>query len=62
MTMKKLEEMGLVPLTKKESVEENGGNSTIPPVKLPDILDNGSIWWAMVQKEISSVQNWKEAF
>lgn len=42
--MKKLEEMGLIPLTKKESVEENGGNSTIPPVKLPDILDNGSIW------------------
>lgn len=44
MTMKKLEEMGLVPLTKKECVEQNGGNSTIPPVKLPDILDNGSIW------------------
>lgn len=40
MTMKKIEEMGLVPLTKKESVEENGGNSIIPPVKLPDI----SIW------------------
>ena len=39
MTMKKLEEMGLVPLTKKECVEQNGGNSTIPPVKLPDILD-----------------------
>ena len=37
MTMKKLEEMGLVPLTKKECVEQNGGNSTIPPVKLPDI-------------------------
>lgn len=42
--MKILEEMGLVSLTKKESVEENGGNSIIPPVKLPDILDNGSIW------------------
>lgn len=38
MTMKKLEEMGLVSLTKKECVEQNGG--TIPPVKLPDI----SIW------------------
>lgn len=38
--MKKIEEMGLVPLTKKESVEQNGGNSIIPPVKLPDI----SIW------------------
>lgn len=42
MTMKKLEEMGLVSLTKKECVEQNGG--TIPPIKLPDILDNGSIW------------------
>lgn len=36
--MKKIEEMGLVSLTKKECVEQNGG--TIPPVKLPDI----SIW------------------
>lgn len=36
--MKILEEMGLVPLTKKECVEQNGG--TIPPIKLPDI----SIW------------------
>lgn len=36
--MKILEEMGIVPLTKKECVEQNGG--TIPPIKLPDI----SIW------------------
>ena len=42
--MKILEEMGLVLQTKKESVEVNGGNSTIPPVKLPDILDSESIW------------------
>lgn len=42
--MKQLTEMGLVSLTKKECVEQTGGNSTIPPVKLPDILDNGSIW------------------
>lgn len=38
--MKKLEKMGLVSLTKKECVEQNGGNSNIPPIKLPDI----SIW------------------
>lgn len=27
--MKKLEEMGLVPLTKKECVEQNGGNECL---------------------------------
>lgn len=31
--MKKLESMGLIPLTKKESEEQNGGKSTIPPTK-----------------------------
>lgn len=40
--MEKLEEMGLVPLNKKESVEQFGG--TNPPVKLPDILNDGTIW------------------
>lgn len=38
--MKKLESMGFIPLTKKESEEQNGGKSTIPPIELPDI----SIW------------------
>lgn len=28
--MKKLEKMGLVPLTRKEAIEENGGNNTLP--------------------------------
>ena len=42
--MKKLEEMGLVPLTKKECVDHNGRNINKNNVKLPDILDNGSIW------------------
>lgn len=40
--MKKLEEVGLVPLSKKESVEHDGG--TNPPIKLPDIFNDGTIW------------------
>ena len=40
--MKKLEKMGLVPLSKKESVEHDGG--TNPPIKLPDIFNDGTIW------------------
>lgn len=40
--MKKLEEIGLIPLSKKESVEHDGG--TNPPIKLPDIFNDGTIW------------------
>lgn len=38
----KLEEIGLIPLSKKESVEHDGG--TNPPIKLPDIFNDGTIW------------------
>lgn len=43
--MKKLEEMGLVPLNKKECVEHDGGNDK-PVFKgiKPDALQNSSFW------------------
>lgn len=35
--MENLEKLGLIPLSKKECVEQEGGNGENPPIKIPTI-------------------------